>query len=86
MKGLKERNLLRLDKIVNALRKIAFVLIIAFTIVSIIGGIVMCTVDYLLAYGLALLFGGVIVGIITFLSPSFYSLLLTHGLIRYTTL
>ena len=66
MKGLKERNLLRLEKIVSVLRKIAFVLIIAFTIVSIIGGIVMCTVDYLLAYGLALLFGGVIVGIITF--------------------
>lgn len=66
MKGLKEHNLLRLDKIVSVLRKIAFVLIIAFTIVSIIGGIVMCTVDYLLAYGLALLFGGVIVGIITF--------------------
>lgn len=66
MKGLKERNLLRLDNIVNVLRKIAFVLIIIFTIVSIIGGIVMCTVDYLLAYGLALLFGGVIIGIITF--------------------
>lgn len=66
MKGLTERNLLRLDNIVNVLRKIAFVLIIAFTIVSIIGGIVMCTDDYLLAYGLALLFGGVIVGIITF--------------------
>ena len=71
MKGLKKCDLLRLDNIVSVLRKIAFVLIIIFTIVSIIGGIVMCTVDYLLAYGLALLFGGVIIGIITFFITRF---------------